>query len=86
MTYYISVSTTNGKTVIEGTLAEFNQVLEASFDTCDKLVDALIEDNELLERFYIDEWGIGEITYSTTQPNSYDYYCSVADIVADMEQ
>lgn len=26
MTYYISVSTTNGKTVIEGTLAEFNQV------------------------------------------------------------
>lgn len=41
MTYYISVSTTNGKTVIEGTLAEFNQVLNTSFDSCDKLVDAL---------------------------------------------
>lgn len=79
-TYYLIIPTVSAKTVIAGTLDDFNRHLDTNFTSMKDLANAVQTSIDHQQAFYIDEWAIGLISVSE-DPITSDHQLTVADLI-----
>ena len=79
-TYYLVIPTVSAKTVIAGTLDDFNHHLKTDFTSAEDLADAVQTSVNYQRAFYIDEWTIGLISVSK-DPVASDHQLTVDDLI-----
>lgn len=82
-TYYLIIPTVNAKTVVSGTLDDFNRHLGANFISMKDLADAVQTSIDHQQAFYIDEYAIGLVTVSK-EPVAPEHQLTVIDLIAEM--
>ncbi len=78
--YNLVIPTVNAKTVISGTLADFNRYLKTSFTSAEDLANAVQTNISYQQAFYVDEYAIGLVT-SSKEPVASDHQLTVADLI-----
>lgn len=79
-TYYLVIPTINAKTVVLGTLDDFNRHLGTNFTSMKDLADAVQTSIDHQQAFYIDEYAIGLVTVSK-EPVASEHQLTVIDLV-----
>lgn len=79
-TYYLVIPTVNAKTVVSGTLADFNHHLGTNFASMKDLADAVQTSIDHQQAFYIDEYTIGLVTVSK-EPVASEHQLTVIDLI-----
>lgn len=82
-TYYLVIPTINAKTVVSGTLDDFNCHLDTNFTSMKDLADAVQTSIDHQQAFYIDEYTIGLVTVSK-EPVASEHQLTVIDLIAEM--
>ena len=82
-TYYLVIPTVNAKTVVSGTLDDFNRHLDTNFTSMKDLADAVQTSIDHQQAFYIDEYTIGLVTVSK-EPVASEHQLTVIDLIAEM--
>lgn len=78
-TYYLIIPTVSAKTVIAGTLDDFNRHLDTNFTSMKDLANAVQTSIDHQQAFYIDEYAIGLVTVSK-EPVASDHQLTVVDL------
>lgn len=81
-TYYLVIPTVNAKTVVSGTLDDFNRHLGTNFASMRDLADAVQTSIDHQQAFYIDEYTIGLVTVSK-EPVTSEHQLTVVDLMAE---
>lgn len=82
-TYYLIIPTVNSKTVVSGTLDDFNRHLGTNFASMRDLADAVQTSIDHQQAFYIDEYAIGLVTVSK-EPVASEHQLTVIDLIAEI--
>lgn len=82
-TYYLVIPTVSSKTVISGTLDNFNRYLKTNFTSAEDLANAVQTNANYQRTFYVDEYAIGLVTVSK-EPVASDHQLTVIDLIAEM--
>ena len=82
-TYYLVIPTVNAKTVVSGTLDDFNHHLGTNFTSMKDLANAIQTSIDHQQAFYIDEYTIGLVTISK-EPVASEHQLTVIDLIAEM--
>lgn len=81
-TYYLVIPTVTAKTVVSGTLADFNRHLGTNFTSMKDLANAVQTSIDHQQAFYIDEYAIGLVTVSK-DPVTSDHQLTVDDLISE---
>ena len=79
-TYYLVIPTVSTKTVVSGTLDDFNRYLKTSFTTMGDLANAVQTSVDYQQAFYVDAYAIGLVTVSKELVTS-DHQLTVVDLI-----
>lgn len=81
-TYYLIIPTVSAKTVIAGTLDDFNRHLGTNFTSMKDLANAVQTSIDHQQAFYINEYAIGLVTVSK-DPVASDHQLTVDDLISE---